>query len=139
MIDYRSSDSYLVGSGKRWFVDVAILNKNEDAYEAKFFLYLPPSLSFISTDRNYTNSSISCAPITQTASPHLLCELGNPLAANAAVYLRVVLQPVDIKDKTVLLIAETNSTNKESDYTLQDNMATVTLNFWTQANLVLTG
>ena len=121
-------------------VDVTILNAGEDAFGSEFYLHLPPTLSYINTDRDVTDSSILCFAPSAINGPSLRCEIGNPLPASKTVRLRVILQPNPGNDeKSISFLAETNSTNKEEPNKLSDNKKLLTLNFKADTSLLLSG
>ena len=135
-------DTYVQGSNTRLLVDVAIFNAGEDAFESEFFLYLPPTLSFINTDRNKSNGSILCSPPDEDSDRLLRCDIGNPLPSLKSVFLRIYLQPVpDVTrpDRTISLTYEANSTNKEEPGKLSDNRQSLNLGLQVNTTLLLGG
>ena len=135
----RSSETYIQGSGERWTIDVLVYNGGEDAFGAEFYLNLPPVLSYINTDKGYTDPSIECFPPGDVNGPVLRCEIGNPLVATKSARLRIVVQPNPGDENEISFLAETNSTNKENANTLQDNQKMLNLRFKTDTKLVLAG
>ncbi|KAK4002779.1 hypothetical protein OUZ56_004581 [Daphnia magna] len=134
-----SSETYIQGSDERWTIDVEIHNDGEDAFGADFYLHLPPVLSFINTDKEYTDQSILCFPPGEINGLALRCEVGNPLPAMKTARLRVILQPTPGDDAFVSFLAETNSTNKEDDSTKSDNSKLLQLTFKAETKLALSG
>lgn len=140
MIISRDIATYVQGSTDRLKVDVLIFNAGEDAFGAEFYLHLPPTLSFINTDREVTNSSVLCFAPGDVNGPSLRCEIGNPLSAFKTIRLRVILQPnPGDEQKFISFWAETNCTNKERPDTLMDNKQNLNLNFKAETSLPISG
>ncbi len=118
---------------------MSVYNGGEDAFGAEFFLHLPIELSYINTDKGFTDPSIECFPPGDVNGPVLRCEIGNPLIANKSARLRIVVQPNPGQSDSISFLAETNSTNKEDANTLQDNQKMLNLKFKTITSLVLSG
>ena len=100
---------------------MTIFNAGEDAFGADFYLDLPPVLSYINTDKEFTNSSVLCDPPGDTNGPFLRCEIGNPLSSNKMARLRVILEPKAGDDNFVSFLAEINSTNSELNSTMVES------------------
>ena len=137
---FRSTSTFIQGSDERLFVDVTIYNGGEDAYGAEFYLDLPSTLAFINTERNVTNSSVICFPPGELNGPVLRCEIGNPLPASKTIRISIILKPNPGTDENFIsFLAETNSTNKEESYNLNNNKKMLDLNFKANTSLFLIG
>lgn len=118
---------------------MTIYNAEEDAYRAEFYLDLPPVLSYINIDKDYTDSSVLCVPPDDKIGLFLRCEIGNPLRSKKTVRLRVVIEPRPGDDNFVSILAKTNSTISELDSTMADNTKWLNLTFKAETKLALNG
>lgn len=127
------------GSDESWVMNVAIFNAGEEAYGVQFFLELPNVMKYVQTDQDYTDTSVSCSPPSDANGPVLVCDVGSSLPANKTAHLSIIIQPTSTYEKSLSLVAETNSTDTEKDETLSDNKQTITLTFIANTTLALSG
>lgn len=138
----RNLETYVQGSNERLVVDVNIYNAGEDAFGSEFLLHLPPTLSFINTDRNSSNFDILCWPPGEDSGPVLRCDIGNPLEQRQTAALRVLLQPVpDVTkpDRVISFHLQVSSIYKEEAAKAADNQKNLTLDLRVDTDLIIDG
>lgn len=88
---FRSDTNYLLGSGENVNIDVKVENIGEDAFEAAYYLQLPPGVTYAKIERldkeNADVLRIYCSVKTVGAEGNstLKCDLGNPLESSKSV------------------------------------------------------
>lgn len=92
---YRTDDRYLLGSKEPLTIDVSIANRGEDAFEAGFYMTLPPGLNLRKVEQSAANRDtlVTCTPPTAATNNTLKCDIGNPLPAGkvVSIYLNYIL------------------------------------------------
>lgn len=141
-LSVNSNDSYILGSNQLLVFDVAVSNYGEDAFEAGFYMTIPPGLNFRKVEKL---GSVHDTPITCTApTPHnslLKCDIGNPLSRNIHSKFQVILSPSarpKIASKYDFYF-EANSTNPEIEGTEFDNKVRRSLSMTLETDLSVRG
>lgn len=77
---FRSVSKYLLGSGERFFINVLVENRGEDAFEAMYNLQIPPGMNFINIEKVDSDRSVlvQCSAPTSQNNNILRCDIGNP-------------------------------------------------------------
>lgn len=83
----RTDDRYLLGSKEPLTIDVSIANRGEDAFEAGFYMTVPPGLNLRKVEQSVANRDtlVTCTPPTAATNNTLKCDIGNPLPAGKVV------------------------------------------------------
>lgn len=92
LIIYRTDDRYLLGSKEPLTIDVSIANRGEDAFEAGFYMTLPPGLNLRKVEQSVANRDtlVTCTPPTAATNNTLKCDIGNPLPAGKVVSIFLI-------------------------------------------------
>ncbi|XP_015605174.1 integrin alpha-PS2 isoform X2 [Cephus cinctus] len=134
-------DKYHVGSGKRLNLTVLVQNIGEDAFEAMFYLKLPPGINYVNTEQaKMSEIVVQCSLRTQSKNNVLRCDIGNPFPGNKSIKFDVILQPTtsDEMEATYELEMNVNTTNPEKD-TMSDNRQYLSLPIWVETVLDIVG
>ncbi|XP_071748124.1 integrin alpha-PS2 isoform X2 [Lepeophtheirus salmonis] len=137
----KSTENYLVGSEERFELDITIFNHGEAAYETTFYLHIPNKVYYkkmrminIQNEKNisiikHRTPKILCSPPSQKNNFYLKCDLGNPMTTLSKISFKIVLKPVFDQRKISSLNFEmlVNSSNPESDNTLEDNIRNISV------------
>ncbi|CAB4057648.1 ITGA8 [Lepeophtheirus salmonis] len=137
----KSTENYLVGSEERFELDITIFNHGEAAYETTFYLHIPNKVYYkkmrminIQNEKNISiikhgTPKILCSPPSQKNNFLLKCDLGNPMTTLSKISFKIVLKPVFDQRKISSLNFEmlVNSSNPESDNTLEDNIRNISV------------
>ncbi|CAH2086025.1 unnamed protein product [Euphydryas editha] len=116
---------YVLGSGEDLHIDIKVENSGEDAFEAAYYLQIPPGVTYSKMERldkeNADASPIYCSIKKKGSDGNstLKCDLGNPMASGQNVQFRVTLE-VDARVTRLDFDMEVNSTNPEQG-SLYDN------------------
>lgn len=134
-------DKFLLGSENNLKVEVDISNFGEDAFEAGFFMNVPPALNFRKTEAIGNNTLVTCTAPSPYNNGTLKCDIGNPLPKNREVKFNVFFQPT--KEATQApsydLNMIVNSTNPELDHTNDNNRIKKNIGIWIETNLTIFG
>ncbi|KAL0842461.1 hypothetical protein ABMA28_014558 [Loxostege sticticalis] len=134
---------YILGSGDNLNIDVKVENSGEDAFEAAYYLRMPPGVTYAKMERldkdNLDSTPIYCSIESQDADGNstLKCDLGNPMPSGQKVHYRVVLE-VDARVTSLNFYMEANSTNPEQD-TQYDNAMPMNIMVDIRAHLFVIG
>ncbi|XP_045490857.1 integrin alpha-PS2 isoform X3 [Colias croceus] len=111
--------NYVLGSGSDVYIDVRVDNAAEDAFEAAYYLRLPPGVTYARMERLDTKSDADTQPIycsiknkDNDGNTTLKCDLGNPMATGQSANFRIIME-VDSHVTSLNFDMETNSTNPE--------------------------
>ncbi|XP_053626129.1 integrin alpha-V isoform X2 [Plodia interpunctella] len=135
--------NYLLGSGDNINIDVKVENIGEDAFEAAYFLQLPPGVTYAKMERldkdelDVVHIYCNVKNRAPNGNSTIKCDLGNPLQTGKKIKFRVILE-VDARVNKLVLDMETNSTNPEQG-TRYDNVKTMTIDVVTKAHLSVIG
>lgn len=79
--------NYELGSGNNVEIDVKVQNTGEDAFEAAFYLPVPPGVTYSSYKKLESSDNVPfyCFPLTNGGNTTVKCELGNPMATGTKV------------------------------------------------------
>ncbi|CAH2990437.1 unnamed protein product [Chilo suppressalis] len=135
--------NYVLGSGDNVHIDVRVENAGEDAFEATYYLGLPPGVTYAKMERLDSDSSdatpVYCSVSAANAAGNttLECDLGNPMPSRQKAHFRVVLE-VDAGVTALNFEMEANSTNPEQD-TQYDNTMRLAIGVVIRAQLSVLG
>lgn len=149
-------ERYVLGSGARLEIDVAVFNAAEDAFESTLYLTLPAEVDFVNIERADTADSVSvlCSPPTEETGHVLRCDMGNPLPAFKTAAFRILLQPNAVLARenaaaaaaagqpvrsSLHLLLNVNSTNPEDAAQLADNQMAISLAVQVETDLTMRG
>lgn len=147
---------YILGSDERMEIQVTVFNGAEDAFEATVYLFLPPTVSFIKTERtNDSDTFIICSPPAPGGNNAVRCDIGNPLPERKLAKFTIRLDPniTMLADEhfnlaysaggklesSLEFVVEVNSTNPEADSQLSDNIFELSLPIRVQTDLQISG
>lgn len=91
MSDHSPTIKYILGSGDNLNIDVKVENSGEDAFEAAYYLRMPPGVTYAKMERldkdNLDSTPIYCSIESQDADGNstLKCDLGNPMPSGQKV------------------------------------------------------
>ncbi|XP_055615855.1 integrin alpha-PS2 isoform X2 [Toxorhynchites rutilus septentrionalis] len=142
-LQVNTVDEYLLGSGKLLGVDVLISNFGEDAFEAGFYMTIPPELNFRRVEKvgEIKDTPILCTPPPGATNGTLKCDIGNPLSSGKVVNFKILLSP-SIKvgmAPSYDFYMEANSTNAESDGSHMDNIFKKSVGITIKTDLSISG
>lgn len=88
--------NYIQSSDENVHIDVKVENSGEDAFEAAYYLRIPPGVAYSKMERLDDNrdTPIYCSIISRDASGNssLKCDLGNPMPSGQKVIFYNVAQ-----------------------------------------------
>ncbi|XP_055531825.1 integrin alpha-PS2 isoform X2 [Wyeomyia smithii] len=136
-------DEYLLGSGKLLAIDILISNFGEDAFEAGFYMSIPPELNFRRVEKvgEIKDTPILCTTPPGATNGTLKCDIGNPLSSGKVVNFKVLLSP-SIKvgmAPSYDFYMETNSTNAELTGSDLDNIFEKSVGIAIKTDLSISG
>ncbi|XP_055614564.1 integrin alpha-PS2-like [Uranotaenia lowii] len=142
-MEVKMVDEYLLGSGKGFAIDVLISNLGEDAFEAGYYMTIPPELNFRRVERigEIKDTTILCSTPPGATNGTLRCDIGNPLPSGKVVNFRVHLHP-SIKvgmAPSYEFYMETNSTNAEAEGAHGDNIFRKSVGITIKTDLSISG
>ncbi|CRL01777.1 CLUMA_CG014993, isoform A [Clunio marinus] len=134
---------YVVGSNESLIIEVFVANNGEDAFEANFFMTVPPSLHFQKTTKVF-GSPHSCTAPSNLNNNTLKCDIGNPLPAGKSVKFKVLLEPSVRGGKNQMndfydFYMEANTTNSEADGGRFDNIVHEKVKIFVDSDFNFTG
>ncbi|XP_045445586.1 integrin alpha-PS2 [Melitaea cinxia] len=135
--------NYVLGSGEDLNIDIKVENSGEDAFEAAFYMQIPPGVTYAKMERldkdSAETSPIYCSVKNKGSDGNstLKCDLGNPMASGQSVQFRVVVE-VDARVTRLQFSLEANSTNPEAG-SLYDNTRTLLVAVDIRATLSVIG
>ncbi|XP_026747771.1 integrin alpha-PS2 isoform X3 [Trichoplusia ni] len=137
-----STINYVLGSGENVNIDVKVENSAEDAFEAAYYLVIPPGVTYAKMERLDSQESetpIYCSITNRFGDGNstLKCDLGNPMASGQKVNFRLVLE-VEARVTALSFDMEANSTNPEQG-TLYDNTMHMNIGVVVRAQLSIIG
>lgn len=81
--------NYVLGSGENLHIDVKVENSGEDAFEAAYYLMIPPGVTYAKMERldKDADTLIYCSITNRfpDGNTTLKCDLGNPMASGQKV------------------------------------------------------
>ncbi|CAB3221324.1 unnamed protein product [Arctia plantaginis] len=118
--------NYILGSGENINIDVKVENSLEDAFEASYYLLIPPGVTYSKMERldqDNSNTPIYCSISNRfiNGNTTLKCDLGNPMASGQKLNFRIILE-VDARVTSLSFDMEANSTNPEQSTTFDNIM-----------------
>lgn len=142
-LDVKSIDQYLLGSKDLLVFEVKVSNEGEDAFEAGFFMSVPPGMNFRKIERigDTKDTPITCTAPSSATNHTLKCDIGNPLSSGKVANFKVILLPATkqgIAPKYDFFM-EANSTNAEVEGTDFDNVYKKTVGISVETNLTVKG
>ncbi|XP_067641020.1 integrin alpha-PS2 isoform X2 [Eurosta solidaginis] len=142
-LDVITVDKYLHGSKKPLVVEVTITNRNEDAFEAAFYMEMPRDLDFIKIENlvEKGDTPITCSAPSETNNYTLKCDLGNPLQGQKFAKFNVIMLPSHRygMSPSYHFYMEANSTNAETDGNQRDNVIIKNVDIWVETDLAIEG
>ncbi|XP_031349411.1 uncharacterized protein LOC116175429 [Photinus pyralis] len=132
-------DGYVYELGKSLEFIVEVTNHAEDAYNAKFFLHLPPGIGFkVAKRTDYPESKVSCS--TSFNASVFVCDIGNPLSKVFNFKLEVEpLRYHKLLSPSYDFLMNVTSANPEYNHTMQDNVVQFSIKIIVNAELSLEG
>lgn len=142
-VDIKSVDTYLLGSKDLLVFEVKVANHGEDAFEAGYFMTVPPGMNFRKIERigDVRDTPITCTAPSPQTNHTLKCDIGNPLSSGKVAHFKVILLPATkqgIAPKYDFYM-EANSTNAEIDGSGFDNIVKKTVGISVETNLSVKG
>jgi hypothetical protein len=111
----------------------------EDAFEAGYYMNIPPGLNYKKIERvgDIKDTPITCTPLKES----LKCDIGNPLSANKVVNFRVIFDPSKKAGMapSYEFYMEANSTNAENSSASADNVYRKNIGIWIETELSIDG
>uniref|UniRef100_A0A182JLT4 Uncharacterized protein n=1 Tax=Anopheles atroparvus TaxID=41427 RepID=A0A182JLT4_ANOAO len=143
-MEIRSVDNYLLGSNNLLSVEVFIINQDEDAFEAGFYMVVPPGLDFRRVDRlgEVKDVPVLCTAPSTATNKTLKCDIGNPLSRDKVVNFKVILAPslaAGSMGSSYDFYMEANSTNPEGTGRTHDNVLRKSIGILVQTDLAMSG
>ncbi|KAJ8683507.1 hypothetical protein QAD02_019299 [Eretmocerus hayati] len=139
----KNVEKYLLGSKELLNLDVSIRNAGEDAFEATFYLQLPPGIDYVKkeNDKGSNEVIVQCSPPKTSNNNTLRCDVGNPLPGGKIVTFKIVLQPItsDGMKPSYDFNMKVNSTNTEQSYTIRDNEINLSVPVWVETSILVEG
>ena len=87
---HRVTNSHVIGTASPLQLKVIVNNKNEDSFNTKLWIDLPPGVSYDTISSVDSVVSPSCRPIDQGRKVE--CDLGNPMKKQAIVSLNCCVE-----------------------------------------------
>lgn len=119
------------------------MNHGEDAYEAGFYMAIPPGLDYKRVEKVGDLKEVvpTCTPPNADNNNVLKCDLGNPFPGGRVAKFRVVFNPAQKNGMAPSFdfYMEANSTNAEKERTSLDNIYKKTISIWVETDLVIKG
>ncbi|XP_053696719.1 integrin alpha-PS2 [Sabethes cyaneus] len=142
-LEVNMVDEYLLGSAKLLGVDVLISNFGEDAFEAGFYMSIPPELNFRRVEKvgEIKDVTVLCTPPPGATNGTLKCDIGNPLSSGKIVNFKLLLSP-SIKvgmAPSYDFYMEANSTNPELEGSHLDNIFEKSVGIAIKTDLSISG
>lgn len=142
-LEVNTVDKYLLGSQSLLIIEVDITNHGEDAFEAGFFMNVPPALSFKSVKpiESKRDFPVTCTAPSLQNNMTLKCDIGNPLPRNGEVRFNVILNPARAitQSPNYDLVMLVNSTNPELEQNDFNNIVMKTIAISIETNLTIFG
>lgn len=144
-LDVVAKEKYLLGANESLTLDVKISNLGEDAFEASFFLNIPPGVDYKSTKRIGESRDVSyiCTAPSAATNNTLKCDIGNPLPAGKSVHFNVFMEPSRRGKFSIAPIyefyMEANSTNEEAEGGRYDNVKVTNISIFVESDLSISG
>ncbi|XP_051153057.1 integrin alpha-PS2 isoform X2 [Leptopilina boulardi] len=135
-----SVEKYLLGSGQDFHITVTVKNLGEDAYEAMFYLQLPPHVQYINFEQ-FNNTGVLVQCLAPNQNNILRCDIGNPMPRGKMVKFKTILEPIvaENMNATFDFKMEVNTTNLENSATVRDNHEAIKIPVWVDLELVVEG
>lgn len=135
-----SVEKYLLGSGQDFHLTVTVKNLGEDAYEAMFYLQLPPHVQYINFEQ-FNNTGVLVQCLAPNKNNVLRCDIGNPMPKGKMVKFKTILEPIvaENMNATFDFKMEVNTTNSENSGTVRDNYEAIKIPVWVDLELVVEG
>lgn len=135
-----SVEKYLLGSGQDFHITVTVKNLGEDAYEAMFYLQLPPHVQYINFEQ-FNNTGVLVQCLAPNQNNVLRCDIGNPMPRGKMVKFKTILEPIvaENMNATFDFKMEVNTTNSENSGTMRDNYEAIKIPVWVDLELVVEG
>lgn len=142
-LSLKTADTYILGSKDLLVFEILVSNYGEDAFEAGFYMTVPPGLNFrkIELVGDNRDTPITCTAPSASTNNTLKCDIGNPLPRDKVAHFKVILLPAQKHGMapTYAFYMEANSTNVESDGTGFDNVIKKEVGILVDTNLSVKG
>lgn len=142
-LSVETLENYILGSKELIVFNVIISNAGEDAFEAGFYMTIPPELNFRKIERigDVRDTPITCTAPSAATNNTLKCDIGNPLPRGKVAKFKVILWPTQKQGLAPLynFYLEANSTNPENEGTNFDNYVKRDLRVTVESNLAVKG
>ncbi|KAH1009329.1 hypothetical protein HUJ04_001698 [Dendroctonus ponderosae] len=134
----KNVEKYLLDSKTNLEFDIIVSNLGEDSFETTLELSYPEGVHYKKTEVKDDVLGILCSPGLKRT---LTCEIGNPLPARKIASFRMIFVPYHTQGipPTYEFDVHVNSTNPESNDTLQDNYSRITIDIWVDSALDVSG
>ncbi|KAH9519074.1 hypothetical protein Btru_009061 [Bulinus truncatus] len=135
----RVSSAHVIGNPGTLEILVIVINNEEDSFNTRLWIYLPPGVAYNTISNQRSSVPISCGNFNQTL---VVCDLGNPLKQNSKPSeFTLNLTPTNTNDTKDQLIFSfyANSSNEEKSTNYGNNYARVIIPVTAVAEIALFG
>ncbi|XP_014675422.1 PREDICTED: integrin alpha-PS2-like [Priapulus caudatus] len=143
------TEEYQIGTSDDIFLDISVVNANEDAFEAQVLVAMPDGVDFIKLVKGTGDDSanVLCSYTTLKASENdteqgmIVCDVGNPLSRGHGVDFKLKLNPGNINGSQdeLQFIVQANSSNPEHNRTMYDNVVPIIIPVKVSTKIKMTG
>ena len=134
----------MIGSKKWLKLQIQILNKGEDAFNALLEVKFPYLVSFIKADNMEPGRTLLCSAPKSLNNYTLQCEIGNPLGENSEITVRVFVQPFlerleESEVSDITFAVRVKSSNPEAGNDNFDNEKIIAIPIRVETDIRITG
>ena len=134
----------MIGSKKWLALQIQILNKGEDAFNALLEVKFPYLVSFIKADNMEPGRTLLCSAPKPLNNYTLQCEIGNPLGENSEITVRVFVQPFlegleESEVSDITFAVRVKSSNPEAGNDNFDNEKIIAIPIRVETDIRITG
>ncbi|KAI1728998.1 integrin alpha domain-containing protein [Ditylenchus destructor] len=142
----KPTQNFTLGTEQTLTLNVSVRNQGEDSYLTQYYVTIPPGFEYGGIETYETKHKVSCSPYEGNPKnkdePYVyVCEIGNPLPANAKADFgfKITGSEVDPTKEYIEVKMAVNSTNEEETGRTTDNEYTMRIPVEFKAQLYLAG
>ncbi|XP_072029925.1 integrin alpha-8-like [Amphiura filiformis] len=129
----------IIGADEPIFLDIAVSNDGEDAFETVFIATFPEGLQFVRVERKQLDVSVTCNE--DVDNNQITCDLGNPFPESHQVLFGIKLDNIGLlgDEPEANITMHVRSASQELQNTTADNFANITVDIKAQARINFAG
>jgi hypothetical protein len=138
---YSPVQVYTLGNEKELDLQVTVINRGEDAFEAVVRVFIPSDVDYINVININAQNPVDCVQPDTSIDGDIVCDIGNPLPANHTVIftVRTSASKASGIQPSLQFTVSANSSNEENSSTTVNNVAIVNIPVKAVVSITLTG